>query len=362
MTRAIGIVTVLLALAGSSLVLSACGSESSKRSTYDGSGRTAADPVEVEPISPASTANTGTVPQATDTAEDIGGQLEDILALYDDGRHFEMVKLLSSDAMEGRLTGSAGARAAASAIEKQFTAAGLMPWSALGLDGYRQHFSINGVSDDNIIGILPGNDPAAGYVVIAGHYDHLGVSTYGQVYNGADDNAAGAAAVVEAAHVMSECGMRPARTMVFCAFSGEEAGQLGASSFGALINEFGLSHKVEVINIDGIGATGGSYLGVWDEGSVAASPLVNSFHEAVKYTGVDIVEEGTDIGSDAQPLNWVYGIPAVTVDWDWGSDPSRFHPYYHSVDDDAQYINRQVMEDAMLTILAAFWLRSSSAA
>ncbi len=279
-----------------------------------------------------------------------------LLSAYDPDRHYSYVEELASDAYEGRLVASPGARLAAGVIEKHFADVGLTPWTEIGLDSFRQDFSLEGITDDNIIGIMPGTDSNAGYVILAAHYDHKGVSVYGTVYNGADDDAAGVGAVMEAARLISSSGLRPVKTIVFCAFSGEEAGQLGSRALGSLIAAEGLSGEVEMLNIDGIGATGGSYLGVWDEGASGAAPLVNALRMGAGYTGVSVIEEGTDIGSDAQPFAWQFGIPAVTIDWDWGSDPSEFHPYYHSPDDDAANINRTVMTRATRAILAGLWL------
>jgi peptidase M28-like protein/PDZ domain-containing protein/PA domain-containing protein len=89
----------------------------------------------------------------------------------------------------------------------------------------------------NVIGLLRGEDPAAGCVVVGAHYDHLG---YGgetslsperhEVHPGADDNASGVAALLEIARGAAT-GARPRRSIVFAAFSGEELGLLGSSRF-----------------------------------------------------------------------------------------------------------------------------------
>lgn len=352
------ILSVMLAFA-----ISGCEGQSSGRDALSVSGDADPGSIAIAPISSASGSSGGVAAENGLTeAASLDSQLALIISAYDAYNHYTMVERLAADSLEGRLAGSAGAQAAAAMIEREFKRSGLLPWTGLGLTSYRQSFSLDGITDDNIIGLIPGTDPAAGYAILAGHYDHLGISIYGQVYNGADDNAAGAAAVIEAARLFAKTGLRPARTMVFCAFSGEEAGQLGSRALGALISQHGLSSAVEMVNIDGIGAIGGSYLGVWDEGYAQAAPVVSALITAGGHTGVRVVEEGTDIGSDAQPFDWIYGIPAVTVDWDWGSDPSLYHPYYHSVDDDPQYIDRKVMALATRTILVGFWLRAQTAA
>ena len=86
-------------------------------------------------------------------------------------------------------------------------------------------------TDVNVIGILPGADSALrGEAVIVGaHYDHLGVGTPvsgDSIYNGADDDASGVAAVLTAARELA-AGPRPRRTVVFLLPTGEEQGVLG---------------------------------------------------------------------------------------------------------------------------------------
>lgn len=77
----------------------------------------------------------------------------------------------------------------------------------------------------NVIGILPGRDPAlAGEAVVIGaHYDHLGVVN-GAVHPGADDNASGTAVALGLARALAAAGGTP-RTVVVTLFSGEEMGQ-----------------------------------------------------------------------------------------------------------------------------------------
>ena len=88
------------------------------------------------------------------------------------------------------------------------------------------------------IGLLRGSDPALAseYVVMMGHLDHLGISGDARpgedaIYNGALDNAAGVATVIEAARTFIESGKRPRRSVIFMANTGEERGLLGADYF-----------------------------------------------------------------------------------------------------------------------------------
>ena len=90
------------------------------------------------------------------------------------------------------------------------------------------------------IGILPGSDPrlADEYVVMMGHLDHLGIKEDAKpgedrIYNGAIDNAAGVATLIEAARSFVDSGRRPRRSILFMTNTGEERGLLGADYFAA---------------------------------------------------------------------------------------------------------------------------------
>ena len=154
---------------------------------------------------------------------------------------------LASDAMRGRATPSAELERAAAWIAERFAAAGLEP---AGQDGGFAHFwpypayrapggdEEGGVVQvPNVVGVRAGSDAArAGeYVILMAHFDHLGVGEPDEggdsIYNGADDNASGVAALLEIAEAFSFLPERPARPVLFLATSGSERGLLGASRF-----------------------------------------------------------------------------------------------------------------------------------
>lgn len=89
-------------------------------------------------------------------------------------------------------------------------------------------------TDNNVIGILPGTDPALAdqYVVLTGHLDHQGVQPTqadgdDEIFNGAMDNATGIAAMLEVARMLRE--NPPRRPVMFVALAAEEKGLLGSS-------------------------------------------------------------------------------------------------------------------------------------
>ena len=92
------------------------------------------------------------------------------------------------------------------------------------------HFVAGERTAPNVIGILPGNGPKLKdeALVIGGHLDHLGVGIDGWIYPGADDNAGSAAVILETARALAAAGYKPARTIVFGAWAGEELGLQGS--------------------------------------------------------------------------------------------------------------------------------------
>ena len=105
----------------------------------------------------------------------------------------------------------------------------------------------------NVIGVLEGSDPKLKdeYVVITGHYDHVGEKDQ-FIFRGADDNASAVAAVIAMAEAFTSGGARPKRSIVFLVFEAEEDGLLGAFHY---VNNpiVPLQNTVAVLNMDMIG-------------------------------------------------------------------------------------------------------------
>ncbi len=114
-------------------------------------------------------------------------------------------------------------------------------------------------SGRNIIGILPGNDPVLKdeFIIVGGHYDHLGFGEIGSRTNsdamhaGADDNGSGTAAVLSLASAMSQWKTNR-RTIMFHCWSGEEVGLVGSNAFCRDFPEI-LAKTSATLNMDMIG-------------------------------------------------------------------------------------------------------------
>jgi hypothetical protein len=164
----------------------------------------------------------------------------------------EQLQALAADSMEGRMTGSAGAVRAAVYLAKQLEAFGVQPAGdmayfqlvPIATDGQGRRLrlmpSLDAVSElpagqrreaFNVIGMIPGSDPALRHeaVVLGAHYDHVGIGRAvggDSIYNGADDDASGCVAVLEVARALAR-GPAPRRTVLFFFATGEEVGMLG---------------------------------------------------------------------------------------------------------------------------------------
>ncbi|MFC2176742.1 M28 family peptidase, partial [Bacteroidota bacterium] len=107
---------------------------------------------------------------------------------------------------------------------------------------------------ENVLGYLEGGDKKDELVIISAHYDHLGKR--GEViYNGADDDGSGTAAILEMAQAFAQAKKEengPRRSVLFLAFSGEEKGLLG-SEYYSNNPVFPLKSVIADLNIDMIG-------------------------------------------------------------------------------------------------------------
>ena len=107
---------------------------------------------------------------------------------------------------------------------------------------------------NNIIGMIPGKSRGHETIIFSAHYDHVDhdlAGKTGEIFNGANDDASGVAAVLALARYYT---MRKdnERTLLFCLFAGEELGLLGSQAFAASTDLGGVK---AVINIEMIGRT-----------------------------------------------------------------------------------------------------------
>jgi hypothetical protein len=232
------------------------------------------------------------------------------------------VAWLAAPEREGRGIGTRGLEDAASYIAGEFEKIGL---ERGGTDGYFQPFTIDkgpggsGVRARNIVGVLRGTsaDIGARPLIVSAHYDHLGrgwpdarAGEAGQIHPGADDNASGVAVLLELARAFASA-EKPARSVLFVAFSGEEAGLAGARHFVASPTPMPIDKAIGAINLDTVGRLRGGRVQVLGAGT--ATEWQHIFRGGSFVTGV----ESTSIPGNAEASDQLAfiekGIPAVQI-------------------------------------------------
>jgi len=106
----------------------------------------------------------------------------------------------------------------------------------------------------NVVGLLEGSDPRLKneYIVIGAHMDHVGLQGADVLFPGSNDNASGVAGLIEIAQAFKASGVKPKRSIIFVAFTGEEMGLKGSNYF--VNNPPVDKNKIKgMINLDMIG-------------------------------------------------------------------------------------------------------------
>ncbi len=188
----------------------------------------------------------------------------------------------------------------------------------------------------NVIGRIPAGakDKLPGTVVIGAHYDHLGMGgrfslapDRSEVHPGADDNASGVAAVLEAARALSFRASQLRRDVIIAAFSGEESGVLGSSDFA---RSSAIAAVVAMLNLDMVGRMRQNRLHVLGADSAAEWSAIAG--AACTEAGVDCASGGDGYGpSDQTPF---YGAGVPVLHFFTGA-----HSDYHKPSDLADRIN-----------------------
>ncbi len=255
------------------------------------------------------------------------------------------VAFLSSDLLEGRDTPSRGLEIAGEYLATQLRLMGLEP---AGDDGYFQTVvvqpeNLNSAKSRNVAGILRGSDPLLkdSYVILSGHYDHIGLAKQGAdlIFNGANDDASGTASVLEAASALASLKIHPKRSIVFILFCCEEKGLRG-SRYYALHPLVPLAKTSAQLNLEQMGrtdSTEGPHIKAANLTGFDFSDLPLAVVDAGRRVGIAVTKDpkGSDAyfnRSDNGPLARL-GIPAHTmsVTYDF--------PDYHAVGDEWQKLD-----------------------
>ncbi|MCB9154071.1 MAG: M20/M25/M40 family metallo-hydrolase [Caldilineae bacterium] len=174
----------------------------------------------------------------------------------------------------------------------------------------------------NVLGLLPGSDPALAdeVVIVSAHFDGTGTDGAGTIYPGANDNAAGVATLLEIARSWHAAGVQPARPVLFAAWDGDEINQAGSRAY--LANpSVPLTATLGVLNLDDVGAGRGFFLTY--QGDRSREALTNqslAFASTVLNARAD-VKQVEDIGD--QTTFQRAGLPATLVIWADANDDAN---------------------------------------
>ena len=225
----------------------------------------------------------------------------------------------------------------------------------------------------NVIADIPGRDPKAGYVMAGAHLDSWVAS------DGAGDNAAGSAVVMEAARILSRLGVRPKRTVRFALWSGEEqvlGGSLAyieqhlatrAPSTDPLANQLhpyygwqnrwpitpspGYDDLAAYFNVDN---GSGKVRGIYAEGNAAVVPIFREWFEPFQSMGAATISAQRTDDTDHELMQAV-GIPAFQFIQDPLDYGARIH---HSSIDSYDHLRIADLKQAAV-ILASFLLKAA---
>jgi Zn-dependent M28 family amino/carboxypeptidase len=154
-------------------------------------------------------------------------------AVIDSAQLLRDLQVLSADDMQGREVDTPGGAKARAFMIERFKASGIVPFGESYSSGFTFSAGRRGGTPAehhgvNVIGHIDGTSSPRRFIVVSAHYDHIGERN-GVVFNGADDNASGAAALFAVAKYFTA--HRPAHSLLFVAFDGEEAGLRGSEAF-----------------------------------------------------------------------------------------------------------------------------------
>jgi hypothetical protein len=272
------------------------------------------------------------------------------LAAVDAARLMAIVRDLAHDSLEGRRTGSAGAARARLYIARELARIGLPPMGRSFEHPFSYPDGSGGAGEGvNLVGWVRGGTLPDRYIVVTAHYDHVGTRE-GVIYNGADDNASGVAALLALADWFQA--HPPRHSIIFAALDAEEVGLRGARAFvdAPPIPKEAIALNV---NLDMVGrSAAGELFAAGTHHHPALRPLLDSVAARAPIT--------LRFGHDRPNL------PAGD-DWTMSSDHGRFHaagiPFvyfgvedhadYHKPTDDPERIDPTFFAGAVRTVLDA---------
>jgi Iap family predicted aminopeptidase len=196
----------------------------------------------------------------------------------------------------------------------------------------------------NVIGEIPGRTHPQEIVLLGAHLDSWDVG------QGAVDDGAGVAIVVEAARLISRMERKPARTIRVVLFANEEFGLSGANEYATQIGEEAQRHVIAMEADVGVGP-------VWRiESQVApeATSAIQSMHEVLKPLEVELGGNEGSGGADVGPLRKL-GVPIL----DLSLDATAYFDVHHTPNDTLLQVDRKIIDQSVAAYAVAAYLSAT---
>jgi hypothetical protein len=223
---------------------------------------------------------------------------------------------------------------------------------SMGYATSQQPFTIGSSRTNNLVAEIKGTDEDKyGQVLVVGHLDSTSESPRTSA-PGADDNGSGAAGVMALARLLHESEIKPAATVKFVLFMGEEQGLYGSKAYVKALSANERPTIKAVFNLDMIGFDAVSPLSVMIETSSFNRPMVEKMQQlALNYADFTIHTSFNAWGSDHAPFLQAK-IPAVlTIESEFSSNPN-----YHKTTDLIKSINQSLCLQILRLNAAALYL------
>ncbi len=185
----------------------------------------------------------------------------------------------------------------------------------------------------NVVGMLPGKSKPGEYVIFSGHYDHLGTGkpvNGDSIYNGANDDAAGTTAVILLAKYFKALGNNE-RSIIFAAFTAEEAGGFGSQYFSRQLDPASVAamFNIEMIGTESKWGKNSAYITGYEKTDMGKILEKNLEGSPFTFYPDPYTSEQLFYRSDNATLARL-GVPAHTI----STSKMDSEPNYHKVSDD----------------------------
>ncbi len=217
----------------------------------------------------------------------------------------------------------------------------------------RQYFSFEGPGGPkraaNVVARVEGVKYPDEQIVVGAHFDsaaHGSTVDPGAAAPGADDNASGAAAVLECARVLSWYAFD--RTLVFVCFNAEELGLFGSAYYAGAARARGDDIKA-MINLDMVAYEPDGHFDADVYGNAASTDLALIMAaKAARYTGVEMTPFSSGSESSDQASFWRNGYKAI---WQFEGFNDQ-SPHIHTPDDTVDTLNARFFHDMTKALVA----------